>query len=262
MREGNVSALAACLRRTCAALEQDFVTMREQDQELLKLLGGIVPAFVLTNGLVEAANLESRVPVPPLHASGVLAADLLPGVAGACVLADWAGIPLPLPVGWDEHLMAALNQPNFTVDIPQLLVLGEAALRSQAERLAYALSAAGLLDGGAAEARFLFLRGRSLPGWAYGRREGCFAAALELARRERNTELAGKILDQLSGPAGQISGFGIMDDPNVASRPMPPELLNQILAEEQAEKQFPIAGFSRPPEYLSKLGPTTCDCPN
>jgi hypothetical protein len=43
---------------------------------------------------------------------------------------------------------------------------------------------------------------------------------------------------------------------------MPPELLNQILAEEQAEKQFPIAGFSRPPEYLSKLGPTTCDCPN
>ena len=261
VHEGNVAALGAALRRICAALEQDFDTMRAQEQNLSKLLGGAVPALVLTNGLVKAANLDSRVQPPQLDVAGLPSADLLAGVAGACVLCDWGGLPLPLPAGWEGDLISALKQPHCPVEIPQLLVLGEAALRSQAERLAYGVSAVGL-SGGAADSRFLFLRGRALPRWAFERREGCFSAALELARRERNTELAGRILDHLNGRPEQRIRLGDMNDPNIASRPMPPELLNEILAEEQMEKEFPISGRSRLPDYGAKLGPPPCDCPN
>jgi hypothetical protein len=261
VQEGEVAALAKTLRLICATLDRDTVNMHVQNEELLKVVGGIVPAFVLTKGLLKAANLDSQVQLPPVGVSGFPAADLLGGVARACALGDWAGLPLPLPPAWEGLLIDALNQPTCPVAIPQLLVLGEAALRSQAYRLAYAVSVAGLATG-SADSRFLFLRGRSLPPWASQRREGCFSAALELARRGRNTELAGKILDQLRGMAGQVLGFGFLDDPDIASRPLPPELLNQILKEEQEEKQFPIPGRSRPPKYGLKLMPPPCDCPN
>jgi hypothetical protein len=260
VQEGEIAALAKTLGLICAALDRDTVDMRVQNEELLKVVGGIVPAFVLTKGLIKAANLDSQVQLPPVRVSGLPAADLLGGIARACALGDWAGLPLPLPSAWERHLIDALNQPTCPVAISQLLVLGEAALRSQAEKLAYAVSVAGLATG-SADSRFLFLRGRSLPQWAFQRREGCFSAALELARRERNTDLAGKILDQLRGGVSQVFGFGFQDDPDIAIRPLPPELLNQILREEQEEKQFPIPARSRPPKYGSKLGPPPCDCP-
>src|SRR5208337_1381304 len=107
----------------------------------------------------------------------------------------------------------------------------------------YAVSTAGLVKGGA-NAEFLFLRARSLPLQASFRREGCITAALELARRERNTALAGRILDHLNGNKENDRkrwrlGSGMGDDPGIASRPVSPELLGKILEEEQTLEQFP-----------------------
>ena len=261
VRAGESAALATALRLICAVLDGDMAGMQRQREGLKALLGSVVPAFVLTNGLAQAANLACKVELVPLKVSGFSAVDLLSGVTRAGALGDSTGLPLPLPSGWEKHLLAALGQPDCPTDITQLLVLGEAALRSESPKLAYAVSAVGLANG-AADARFLFLRGRALPPWPAQRREGCLSAALEIARRERNMELAGKILDQMRNNDDRYWGVGFLDDSASANRPMAPDLLKEILEEERAEQQLPVPGRSHPPKYGSKLGPPDCDCPN
>jgi hypothetical protein len=261
VREGEIASLATALRLLCAVLDGDRIVMQQQHDRLQALLGSAVPAFVLTNGLAQTASLDSKVELPPLEVSRFSAVELLSGTTRAVAMGDWAGLALPLPPGWERHLLAALDQPDCPMDITQMLVLGEAALRSGAPKLAYAVSAAGLAQG-TADARFLFLRGRVLPPWQPQRREGCFSAALELARRERNLELAGKILDQMREKDGRYWGADFLDDSATANRPVAADLLNEILEEERAEKQLPVPERSHPPKYGSKLGPADCDCPN
>jgi hypothetical protein len=234
--------------------------VQAQGVQLKALLGSAVAAFVLTMGLAQAANLDSEVKLPPPVVSDFSGADLLSGMARAVALGDWAGLPFALPPGWEKPLIAALGQPDCPTDITQMLVLGEAALRSGFPKLSYAVSVAGLANG-TADARFLFLRGRALSGWQPQRRDGCLTAALELARRERNLPLTGKILDQMRDNTDSYWGFDFIDDPSSAGRPLASDLLNEILEEERAEKQFPSSGRNRPPTYGSKLESINCDCP-
>jgi hypothetical protein len=260
VREGEVAALAAALRRTCAALDQDAATLRMQEDRLIALLGGMVPAFVLIHGVAKAARLGAEAKLPVLDAPSLIGPELLTGVARACALGDSAGLSSPLPGGWEEPLIKSLNQTKCRLDTSQMLILGEAALRSEARKLAYAVSVAGL-TAGAADSRFLFLRGKSFPVWLSLRCEGCLRAALELARRERDTELAGKILDQLRGRTARNFRFGLPDELDLAGRPLAPELLDQILEEERDEIQAPTPS-NRLPRYVAKLGPPPCDCPH
>ena len=259
VREGEIASFGAVLRLLCAVLDGDKVSIEQHHDRLQSLLGGRVPAFVLTYGLAKTANLDGKVELPTVELARFSATELLTGTTRAVALGDWAGLGLPLPP-WEEHLLAALDQPNCPTDIAQLLVLGEAALRSQAMKLAFAVSAVGLAQG-IADARFLFLRGRVLPDWRPERQEGCFTAALELARRERNLELAGKILDEMRENDDRFWGADFLDDAT-ANRPVPAELLKQILDEERAEREFPGYERSSPAPYGSKLRRRDCDCPD
>ena len=264
VRAGEVAALAATLRWCCAAVDRNKAAQRELETELDQSIGSVA-AHLLTAALLQAANLGSTVSAPPLKISKTPPAELLAGAVKACVLAAWAGLPLSLSQGWSLPLMEALHQPNCSADTAQMLLLGETALDSFLTELSYAISAVGLASG-QANARFLFLRARSLPQWAFLRREGCFTAALELARRERDMELAGKILDQLTGGktgarARRGYNLGMPDDVEIADRPVSPELLSQILVDEQDQKQFPIYNRYREPRYAEALGTSACDCP-
>ena len=259
VREGEIASFGTVLRLLSAVLDGDKVSIEQHHERLQSLLGGRVPAFVLTYGLAKTANLDGKVELPTVELARFSATELLTGTTRAVALGDWAGLGLPLPPSWEEHLLAALDQPNCPTDITQLLVLGEAALRSDAMKLAYAVSAVGLAQG-TADARFLFLRGRVLPDWRPKRQEGCFTAALELARRERNLELAGNILDEMRVNDDRFWGADFLDDAT-ANRPVPAELLKQILEEERAERQFPVYERSSPAQYGSKLRRRDCDCP-
>jgi hypothetical protein len=260
VREGEIASLGTVLRLLSAVLDGDKVSVEQHHERLQSLLGGRVPAFVLTYGLAKTANLDGKVELPTVEPARFSAAELLTGTTRAVALGDWAGLELPLPPFWEEHLLVALDQPDCPTDITQLLVLGEAALRSEALKLAYAASAVGLARG-TADARFLFLRGRVLPDWRPQRQEGCFTAALEIARRERNLELAGNILDEMRENDDGFWGADFLDDAT-ANRPVPAELLKQILEGERAEKQFPVYERSSPVEYSSKLRRRDCDCPD
>jgi hypothetical protein len=156
-----------------------------------------------------------------------------------------------------------LKKPNCPADAAQLLSIGEAALRDGSKELAHAVSVAGL-SGGMANARFLFLRARAVPAWAFSQRDGCFAAALELARRERDSELTGKILDELSGGARIGNGAISYRAEEMASRSLSRELLSEILEEERGAKKFPDQRNPEAPGYAAKLNSSEieCHCPD
>jgi hypothetical protein len=167
--------------------------------------------------------------------------SLLTGVSKAFALGNLVGIALTIPEEWKDHLSAALMHPNPPLDIAEMLVVGEAALRGQAPELAFAASVAGMARGGA-DSRFLFLRARALPLWVTERRYHCLCVALELARRERNPELAGRVLDQLRGyPTNMFGSDDFLVELGYDGFSVKPELLNEVLEEERKEKQFPIA---------------------
>jgi hypothetical protein len=245
VRPGEVAALAAALRWCCAALDLDPADRLRQEANLKQAMGDVA-AYLLVAALATSGNMGPKATPPLLQVSPTPAAELLTGAVKACVLGQWAGLPILLPRSWNDPLIAAQKLPHCPLDAAQMLALGEAALDSGSAELAYAVSTAGLARG-RANGQFLFLRARCLPPWAFLRHDGCCLAALELARQERDTDLAGKILDRLSG--------------DQRGRPVPPELLSQILEEEQELKEIPVYQCYREPKYAAELESSPCDCP-
>lgn len=264
VRPGEIAALAAALRWCAAAVGRDKAVQDEQEACLNTLMSSVA-AHLLMAAVADKAEIGSAASLKALNVARLPADELLAGVARARALGEWAGLRIAPPRKWIDPLIASLKMPNCPLDAGQMLVLGEAALDGYSAELGYAVSAAGLAKGGA-NAEFLFLRARSLPFWASFRREGCLTASLELARRERNTGLAGRILDHLNGKKdGERKrwrlGFGMGGDPRIASRAVSPELLGKILEEEPTLEQFPGDDIDQEPKYAEELGYSSCDCP-
>jgi hypothetical protein len=264
VRPGEIAALAAALRWCLAAMNGDKAVQNEQEAGLNKLMGSVAAHLLLT-AVAEKAEMGPMASLKALKVAKLPAVELLAGAARARALGEWAGLPIVLPREWNDTLNASLRLSDCPADGAQLLLLGEAALDSHSAELAYAASTAGLANGGG-NAEFLFLRARALPQSASFRWEGCLAASLELARRERNTELTGRILDcmngkQQNGRRWQGGAAGMNGDPAIASRPISPEFLGKILEEEQTMKRFPGNGLGEDPKYAEELGYSRCDCP-
>ena len=237
VRPGEVIALAAALRWCCAALDTDSAARQDQEEKLQQSIGGLA-AFLLLSALAKARSGDARTTPPLLQISHAPAGELLTGTVKACVLGQWAGLRILLPRNWSHPLLAAQKLPSCPLDLGQMLALGEAAVDSGLMELAYAVSTTGLASG-RANARFLFLRAQCLPSFASQRQDGCCLATLELARRERDNELAGKLLDRLR--AHQRGGS------------VSPELLSRILEEEQGLKEFPVHQRYREPKYAEDV---------
>jgi hypothetical protein len=253
LRPGEVAALATALRWCSAAVDSNNALRQQCTEELVGSLGSVAAA-VLLSACIRSAQLGTKVLAPSIEARHSAPADLLAGTIRACMIGDWAGLPIPLHFEWKHKLIAALQKHKGSSDATQLLVLGETALSDGFDELAYAVSSAGLARGDA-RARFLFLRSRALPGWMLNRREGCLRAALQLAWSERDTDLAGKALDRLSGR---------FFTPDSQSDLLPSDLLNEIIREELGYKKYPALPRDDWPRYSAKLSPKTgdqCDCP-
>ncbi len=249
--DGSLTPVISALRLVHAALVKDFDAVKKHRADLEEQIGSIAAAYVLQRGLVDASVLAyGDALLQPLAINSLDGISLLTGVSRAFALGNLVGVPLTIPEKWEDHLSTALRHPTLPLDIAQMLVIGEAALRSQASKLAFAVSVAGMARAGA-DSRFLFLRARALPIWAPERRHHCLCVALELARRERNPELAGKILDQLREyPTNMFGPDDFLDEVGYDSFSVKPEFLNEVLAEEREEKQFPIARANALPRYV------------
>ena len=176
--EGTLAPAIAALRSICSALDGDVPAAIRYHVELKR--NWAISAFVLVHGLVDAAGLtlaEAGLQTP--KAASFAGPGTLACLAKACSLGDLLGIRSAVPEKWEIALSAALATPAHLLDAAQLLVIGEAALRGQTPKLAFAVSAAGL-TARTADSRFLFLRGRALPSWASERCPLLLARRLEL----------------------------------------------------------------------------------
>jgi tetratricopeptide (TPR) repeat protein len=236
---GSLAGFTSALRRVCAALEKDHDAVRRHRAEAEGHLGNPVAAYVVDRGIVDAAVLApEEALLTPLDLSSYTGGTLLKGLAKACLLGDSVGLPAAIPENWKDRLRACCMDPAIALDTAEMLVLGEATIRSRAPELAFAVSVRGLARGGA-DARFLFLRARSLPPGVSERRSDCLSAALELAHREGNKDLAGKLLEELRGRPGNMFE---QDDfaPGPEGYSMETGFLNEVLADERAQKQYPM----------------------
>jgi hypothetical protein len=147
-------------------------------------------------------------------------------------LGEDTGLPVAIPPAMSERLRRELEKGAPADSAAGLAALGEAALRARDVRLAYAASGAGLGLARESAAEFLFLRGRSIPDWIGQRQTLCLAAASELARRQRHTDLLARIgrwreeeLDWL--------------DPNQTDVAMSTKQIDDIIAQERKSGEFP-----------------------
>jgi tetratricopeptide (TPR) repeat protein len=243
--EGKLGPAIAALRRVCAALRGDAAGTAAYQLELEVELGD--SAFALLKGVADGAGLTlTEAGLPPATSVSFAGSGALARLAKTCVVGDLLGIRAAIPETWEAGISAALSNPADALDAAQLLVIGEAALRGQTPKLAYQVSAAGM-SARAADSRFLFLRGRALPGWASERSFYCLLAALALARRDREMELGGRVLDQLRGhPAAPLGS----DEPGSDGFSIQPELLQKVVEEERTSNTYPDPGRRKTPAYL------------
>ena len=263
MRQGDRPAFLMALHWAIDVQRHDEQETAARKAEVERRLESPAAAFLLLDGLAKASGIFV---LKGLDAPKMKAADrgaLAVSVARACALGDDMGLPLTVPPDWHKILTTALTKAEIRLEPAPLRALGEAAVRRGDGELAYAATVAGLAGGGA-DARFLLLRAKALPVWEFERRAGCLAAALELARRQRDMGLVDEALEMARGRHRRAYfGFGgLLDEVQAFDFSRQPSLLEQILQEERAASRFPARfGATSRPAYARSLNEGPCQCP-
>ncbi|MFP5250628.1 MAG: hypothetical protein ACLGP3_12465 [Acidobacteriota bacterium] len=221
-------------------------------ETVLVQLAGAAGSDLLLHSIFHATGIYPRAELPHCEPRSLPPAELLAQTARICQVGELAGLAVAVRESWPDALMAALRKGASGLEAAQLLALGEAALKDEARELAYAVSASGLA-GNSATAHFLFLRARSLPFWAFEQKRGCIAAALTLARAERDTALAEKILNAMHRPTPRSTGWMPYFDIALMARPLASDLLHAILDEERKRNLLPVERKYKRPGYAPQL---------
>jgi len=239
-QEADRPAFLAALRWAAEALRDPNAAASRQLSEVSRLLGSPAAARLICRSVAEACQLEANIEDRSLPEApgGDLAESLAGAVARACTLADDMNVPFTIPVAFEEEILKELSDARCDLEARQLRALGEAALRHNLSRLAYAASAAGLRKGGATEARFLLLRARALPRWEPARRRECLAVAAELASRQRDMALVEEAVDLERGRGG--FGMGFLDSSaSLAPFSRTTAQVNAVLEREKEARDYP-----------------------
>lgn len=245
------SAFVAALRWAFEVLENDRREASRYSAQLAALLESQAAATVTLANLADVAGFRSA-------ANGFLGSDIsgekiAEAVARACALGEDLGLKFVIPPEWDEKILDDVSERRPEMGTRQLCLLAEAALRGGRRELAFAASGAGLAKGGPTEARFLLLRGQALPEWEFSRRDHCFVAAAELARRQRDMDLAEAAVEFLRTYSRQGSTFLKWAAPRAPrSFSMSSEDVQKILERERKASKFPVLNPHQPaPDFGS-----------
>jgi hypothetical protein len=238
-RLGDRPALAAALRWVFWMLDGDASQADAARATVVKVLGGEAAAQIVLQAVAAACKFKGKTP-EVVHTRGPLAA----AVGRACALGEDTGLRIEIPRDLSERLHRELSSEGAVADGAALGALGEAALPRDPD-LAYAVSAAGLKLGQERWAEFLFLRARALPEYAEERQALCAAAASELARRQRKTDLLGRIGEWREGAVMWL-------DHNETDVAMTTQQIDDLIRREREQSEVPDV------EDDDRL----CDCPS
>ena len=225
-----------------AILQGDREAAGRLHDEIRDLLGGPVAAAILM--LSTARECEHSFPETEQLQKWLTAyqeKDLIGAIVRTCQVAKDVDIEALLPAKWGTMLAKSFKRSDGDLDGAGLLTMAQAALQANWPEVAYYCSGYGLQKGGSLQARFLFLRGKSLPYSQEDRRQDCFAAALDLARRVRDMDLVGEIAEagrQTLGPFGGLGLFGpgMME---IGDRGLDDEALKRITELERRTQKYP-----------------------
>jgi len=238
LRSGDGPALLAALRWATAARRGDKAEAKRCRAELASELASEAATLLVLLGLAAECELGPRWhPSPTRRAPRADRGRVVPAVARAASLAAALGIGLAIPDRWEKALIDELRSAS-TRTPEELLALAEAALASWLPELAYAAAGVGLAQEGPNRARFLTLRGKSLPPWAPDRALECLHAAIALARRQGDPELLSEVVEKARRtddmPLGELMSLGMAGPVDLSG-----DEVAEILRREVEAREFP-----------------------
>jgi hypothetical protein len=239
--EGDRPAFLVALKAVCEMIDRKDDESSRLTDELYKRLGNKLTAKMVMEGLLTACGFSDPLTGFPSDAKEPLTGDdLVAAVASGCKLGDDMGIPVTIPRECEEKISDCFTTEVCTLDSATIRIIAQAALRNENLKLAYAAAGAGLSQGGAATARFLLLRARSLPAWEMTRRDDCITAAIELARRERDMDLIDEAIEWRRDGRGSPFGFSIWNNMRGESNfSLETDELNDVLLREKEARDYP-----------------------
>lgn len=240
-REGDRPAFVVALKSVCAMIDKNESDLVRWNRELTTLLEYPLAAKMVLQGLSADCGISVRQNNLPASANAPMEDnDLVTAIARGCQLGAEMGIAIAIPQAYEKKIRDIFTTENSMHDAATIRTIAETALKIDDFELAYAAAGNGLLQHGAATARFLLLRARSLPAWEIDRRDDCIRAAMELARRERDMDLIDEAIElRRSGNGFQFgfSIFGHMIGEDHSS--METEELNKVLQLEKEVREYP-----------------------
>lgn len=239
LAQGDAPAFVEALKWVYAGIMGDSAEAERRRAEVERLLEGALPAiFLLTSILPRGFEYrDCRAPIPPKgfkKDTQALAAAVVRGQT----LANAIGVSLPFPEDWKGALLQALRQRDCPLDTQALRLLTEAALRQRLNDMAFIASGVGLRRGGAAQARFLYLRGRSLPYGSHTRRSNCMRVALELARTNRDMDLVRDALSSLQD-INRYAYYSSYFSERDLAQPIVRDRIEAVIDRERRERKAP-----------------------
>jgi hypothetical protein len=241
-KQGDRPAFVAALRFVWRLLRNEKQEAVSAHAEAVRFLGDEVSAQLLFLhverwcGRPASALGHAPPPTVPLFAA----------LGRVCALGDDMGLAAGLTDAIQGQLMIELSAATLSANPRILAALGEAAMREDRFPLAFVIAGAGLSQGPESQARFLFLRARSLPPWEEDRRSSCFAAASDMARRQHDSSLLERMGEW------RDESLGWLDTPDRAQAAMSAEDLGRVVERETRERAYPTS----PPD----LGDADEDC--
>lgn len=255
-------AFVASLKWVHALLRSDQAEVAQLDKQVRESLGGpVAAAILLLSTARECEYFSTATAERQKWLTAYNEKDLMGAIVRTCPVGTDVNIEILLPAKWGSRLTKWFRRSDCELDSAGLLTLAEAALTTGWLEVAYYCCGYGLRSGGPTQARFLFLRGRSLPYSSGARRQDCFAAALELAKRVRDLDLVAEIADvsrRTLDPFGGFSPFGPgMADVNNLG--MDDETLKKVTDLERRSQKYPKG--SGMPFFGGGRPSTRCPCP-
>ncbi len=248
---GNRRAFVPAMIHLLAIVSGDQSKAAQTLLELEGLLEDKLAAKFLLFGIASVSKISNPVELPWTTKLGREEKKSIPkSLAKIMAIAEDLGIrKFKLPISYFDAAEEYFSSVSKTLDIRELRLLGALGLSTDHPKLAWAASGAGLERGGTHEAEFLLLRANAMPGQVSDRYLAVAAAAAELGRLHRQTDIVDRSVRIIRNPFGGESISLTL------------EQTREVIRKELASPLFP-SRFSPGPDYSGLLPRKSCDCPD
>ena len=250
-QQGNRRAFKPAMLHLAALVSGDESKAAQTLLEVEGLLENKLAAKLLVFGIASVSSkVATRVKLPWTTDLSQEEKESIPkSVAKVMAITKDLGIvKFKLPIVYFDEAETHFSSVSNTLDIGEIRFLGDLGISTDHTKLAWEASGAGLERGGPDEAYFLLLRANAMPAKDGDRHLAVAAAAAELARFHRQTDIVDRALRITRNPYGGESISLTLKQ------------AREVIRKELASPLYP-SRFSPEPDYSALLpNDRLCDC--